>query len=154
MSEITKSGIVLTRGPNDKRGGGRVHDELHAPCGCAFHERPAPHWHPCPSHAPGGEPRVLINGTNLTRLRMEVGKGYTPSAAMVLDLIDAVMRANADMPKMHADGLPIPNEITEAVVKIRRFCKANRLHIDLNTGSVLTSAEIAKFAKAIAAGGN
>lgn len=102
MSEITKSGIVLTYGPNDKREPGRVHYEFHAPCGCAFHERPAPHWHQCPLHA---------------------------------------------TPEMHADGLPIPNEITDAVVKVRRFCKANRLHIDLNTGNVLTSAEIAKFVK-------
>lgn len=47
---VTKSGVVLTRGPNDKREPGRVHDELHAPCGCAFHEQPGPHWHPCPRH--------------------------------------------------------------------------------------------------------
>lgn len=58
----TKSGIVLTYGPNDKREPGRVHEELHAPCGCAFHERPAPHWHPCAHHAapePAKVPRPL-----------------------------------------------------------------------------------------------
>ena len=50
MSDITRTGIVLTFGPNAKREPGRVHEELHAPCGCAFHEHPAPHWHPCELH--------------------------------------------------------------------------------------------------------
>lgn len=49
---MTKTGIALVAGPNDKREPGRIHDELHAPCGCAFHERPAPHWHPCQEHGP------------------------------------------------------------------------------------------------------
>lgn len=62
MSEITKSGIVLTHGPNGKREPGHVHEELHAPCGCAFHERPAPHWHPCPKHAapPAGSLKAVV----------------------------------------------------------------------------------------------
>lgn len=84
-NDVTKSGIVLTFGPNDKREPGRVHDELHAPCGCAFHERPAPHWHPCQLH----QSRMI--------------------------------------PAMHADGLPIPNEIIECALKITRFYQANNL---------------------------
>lgn len=55
MSDVTKTGITLTFGPNAKREFDRVHEELHAPCGCAFHERPAPHWHPCPTHAVGAK---------------------------------------------------------------------------------------------------
>lgn len=92
MSEITKSGIVLTYGPNKRREPGRVHDELHAPCGCAFHERPAPHWHPCQLHA--------VRLDNPTR-------------------------------PLHEEGLPIPAEIFEAALKIKKFCKAHGL-----TGSV------------------
>jgi len=55
MTKITTSGIVLVHGPNAKREPGRIHHELHAPCGCAFHTRPAPHWHPCPAHSRGLE---------------------------------------------------------------------------------------------------
>lgn len=48
---VTKSGIPLVFGDNPKREPGKVHEEYHAPCGCAFHERPRPHWHPCLLHA-------------------------------------------------------------------------------------------------------
>lgn len=30
---------------------GKTHTELHAPCGCAFHPVPSPHWHTCIDHA-------------------------------------------------------------------------------------------------------
>ena len=59
---VTKSGIVLTYGPNDKREPGRIHYEFHAPCGCAFHERPAPHWHPCPTHTASPPAAVPVAG--------------------------------------------------------------------------------------------
>lgn len=45
--EATKTGIVLSLGQNASREPWRIHEELHAPCGCAFHESPAPHGHPC-----------------------------------------------------------------------------------------------------------
>lgn len=45
---VTKSGIVLTWGEHERDG--RRHTEWHAPCGCAFHPKPTPHWHPCIWH--------------------------------------------------------------------------------------------------------
>lgn len=88
MSDITKSGIVLTYGANTRREPGRVHDELHAPCGCAFHDRPAPHWHPCPAHS---------------------------------------VRLDSPTPPLHEEGVPVPAEIFEAALKVKKFFKAHRL---------------------------
>jgi hypothetical protein len=50
MNNITKTGIPLTWGRN--RRDGKEHTEWHAPCGCAWHPNPAPHWHPCSIHTP------------------------------------------------------------------------------------------------------
>lgn len=46
---ITKTGIVLKHGQNVRDG--KTHEEYHAPCGCAFHEYPHWHWHPCQEHS-------------------------------------------------------------------------------------------------------
>lgn len=52
MNDITKTGIVLILGDNQRDGG--KHVEWHAPCTCAFHPWPSPHWHPCPQHKAAG----------------------------------------------------------------------------------------------------
>lgn len=44
----TKTGVPLKWGKN--RRGGKTHTEWHAPCGCAWHPKPKPHWHPCRAH--------------------------------------------------------------------------------------------------------
>jgi hypothetical protein len=51
--EVTKSGIPLTWTSNWR--GGKAHIEWHAPCGCAWHPKPKPHWHPCEAHSPKHE---------------------------------------------------------------------------------------------------
>lgn len=65
---VTRTGIVLELGPNSAREPGRVHQELHAPCGCAFHQKPALHWHPCRLHAAAGG---LLAGLESAAKRME-----------------------------------------------------------------------------------
>lgn len=35
---------------SDNTRGGKVHQEWHAPCGCAYHPVPSPHVHPCAEH--------------------------------------------------------------------------------------------------------
>lgn len=53
MIGATKTGIPLEWGPNQRDG--KEHTEWHAPCGCAFHPKPSPHWHPCEAHSPERE---------------------------------------------------------------------------------------------------
>jgi hypothetical protein len=47
-TEVTKTGIPLTWGKHTRDG--QEHEEWHAPCDCAFHPEPEPHWHPCAAH--------------------------------------------------------------------------------------------------------
>ena len=64
MSQVTKSGIPLKWGTN--RRDGKEHTEWHAPCGCAWHPEPAPHWHPCETHSTCREPVATVIDNNQT----------------------------------------------------------------------------------------
>ena len=66
---ITASGVVLEWGPNQRDG--KEHIEWHAPCGCAWHPDPAPHWHPCALHRQGGD-----KPNEVERLKHELAEAY------------------------------------------------------------------------------
>ena len=92
LEYITVTGIVLEWGRNQRDG--NVHTEWHAPCGCAWHPSPAPHWHPCDQHQP------------------------RPALAEVLDEIEEYLDRHQDVLDGE-DNRPRPNMAMSLLTRLR-----------------------------------
>lgn len=112
MLETDRTRIPLRWGENERDG--QIHQEYHAPCGCAWHQHDkrgsddparwtiAPHWHPCPLH------RNALSPEEAASIARSAVIGFAKAILHGDDAHRAWLKAAAESFTDHATVPPVP----------------------------------------------